>query len=370
MMSPLLRNLLVGARLLSLGAMLAPTLFQPAVAQGGGSTPAAVNVQQLPGWTPVAESLLKKITDSGQKIGYPGGTAGLSVDRLTGDLTLVVPDQGLWRSSDGGKTFARVDGGKIGGRCETGSALQADPAGKRLACFMLDGASGITLDDSKSWSNFAQHGRGWDFGTVDWSVPSPQMMLAVHHESGQELYTSADVGKSWKLLGKDFTAVGIFNATTWVASKGSGILRSTDGGATWNRVSETTPTGRVLRVLNGVGTWITPEGLLVSKDLGATWQRQGSIQEAAWGPFFGKDENQITVAGRRGQETGIWRTDDGGKIWRIRAPFPAFAPNEKPDWTPSKQWAAGWFTSFGWDWKRGQLYASHMGHPALVVELK
>ena len=54
--------------------------------------------------------------------------------------------QGIWKSADQGKTFARADAGEIGGRCETSYALQFDPAGKRLACFMLDGKCAMTAD--------------------------------------------------------------------------------------------------------------------------------------------------------------------------------------------------------------------------------
>ena len=83
-------------------------------------------------WTPISASVLEKV-----KPGYPGKTAGVTVDPATGDVYMVIPDQGLWQSSDHGETFARVDDKKIGGRCETGYALQIDPAGKRLVCFMI-----------------------------------------------------------------------------------------------------------------------------------------------------------------------------------------------------------------------------------------
>jgi photosystem II stability/assembly factor-like uncharacterized protein len=324
--------------------------------------------QLRPRWASVSDGVLQQLTEEGKKIGYPGGTAGVSVDRVTGDINIVVPDQGIWRRPYPSKTFARVDGGNIGGRCETGYALNADSAGKRLACFMLDGTSGITLDNGKTWSVFAQHGRGWDFGVVDWSQKAPQDILAIHHESGQELHRSADGGKSWQLLGKDFTAIGIFDSHAYVASKGDGIVRSVDGGATWTKVSDRTPTGRTLYVLKGVGYWLTPEGLLVSRDKGATWQQQGSPMEAAWGPFFGRDEKEIAVVGRRSNETGIWQTEDAGKTWKLAAPFPVFGSNVRPDWTPSKQWAAGWFYNFGWDWKSQAFYASRMGNPTFTFK--
>ena len=54
------------------------------------------------------------------KPGYGGPTAGVTVDRASGDVFFVVSDLGLWRSSDHGATFARCDEKNIGGRCETG----------------------------------------------------------------------------------------------------------------------------------------------------------------------------------------------------------------------------------------------------------
>ena len=110
---------------------------------------------------------------------------------------------------------------------------------------------------------------------------------------------------------------------------------------------------------------VSKEGLLVSKNKGATWQVQGSPVEAAWGPYFGKNERQIAVIGRMGNEAGFWRTDDAGKSWNLAAPFPKLDRDIRPDWTPSKQWAAGWFYNFGWDPIHNKFYASRMGHPGL-----
>ncbi len=55
----------------------------------------------------------------------------MTVDRSSGDVYIVVTGkeifkergQGIWKSTDQGATFARVDGNVIGGRCETGYAL-------------------------------------------------------------------------------------------------------------------------------------------------------------------------------------------------------------------------------------------------------
>ncbi len=353
--------------LIALSADYVPCALEAAFATSGAEAPKG-------DWVPISDGLLKKLDAEGKKPSWPGGTAGVSVDRLAGRIHVIVPDQGVWESADKGATLSRIDGGSVGGRCETGFALNADPAGKRLACFMLDGSSALTPDGGKTWKVFQPQGRGWDFGVADWSQPDPKHLLAVHHESGEELYHSADAGKSWRLLGKGFTAVGIFDANAFVASRGDGILRSVDGGTTWTKVSDSAPTGRVLCVFKGAGYWVTKEGLLVSKDKGLTWRLQGSPIEAAWGPYFGKDERQIVVVGKIGKEMGFWQTGDGGKMWRWRAPFPNFAPGNAPnnapsappDWTPSKQWGAGWFFNFGWNPISDTLYASRMGHPTYV----
>src|SRR5262245_28224990 len=78
------------------------------------------------------------------------GTGGVAVDRTNGHAYIVVTGkeifkergQGIWKSTDAGVTFSRVDGDIVAGRCETGYGLCLDPnnAG-RLYCFMLDGPS-------------------------------------------------------------------------------------------------------------------------------------------------------------------------------------------------------------------------------------
>ncbi len=316
-------------------------------------------------WVSVSDAVLKSLSDAGKKIGYPGGTAGVCVDRTTGAVYMIVPDQGVWKSTDRGATFARADGGALGGRCETGFTLNPDPGGKRLAAFMLDGKACLMSDSGKTWKSLQQEGRGWDYGTADWSSANPQTLLAVHHESGADLHVSKDAGATWKTLDKDYTAIGIFDDHTFVASKGTGILRSTDSGSTWTTVSDVTPTGRIVCVLDGVGYWISKNGLLVSHDKGLTWSTQGAAIEAAWGPFFGKNTRQIVVVGRVDKVPGFYRSDNSGKTWSLAAPFPMFEKESIPDWTPGKPWAAGWFCCFGWDPIGNIFYASRMGHPTL-----
>src|SRR5947209_3988783 len=213
-------------------------------------------------WISISDDVIAKLGREGKKIGWPGLTGGVGVDRTTGDVHMMVCDNGLWKSSDQGKTFERVDGGAIGGRCETGFAMDIDPSGNRVACFPVYGPAAVSLDAGKAWhKSAAQH---VDCIAVAW----PDLaMLSIKHESGGELIANPDGGKTWNSLGKGYHAVGLFDAKTFVACKtGGGILRSTDGGASWASASELTPTGKAMRVFDGVGYWIGDKGVLTSRD--------------------------------------------------------------------------------------------------------
>ncbi len=319
---------------------------------GLSQTKSAPADEEAARWVDISANVIQSLESEGKKIGYPGKTAGIAVDRITGDVFMVVPDQGIWRSSDHGSSFTRVDGGKIGGRCETGFALNFDPLGKRLACFMLDGASGYTLDGGKTWHSMQPNQRGWDCGSVDWSAQKPANIFALRHECGGEIYTSSEMGASWSLKGKAFASVGIFDALTFVATreKEEGIFRSTDGGESWTNVSERRPAGRDIRILKGVAYWTSDEGILVSKDHGATWAVQGDVVECSFGPYFGKDEMHIVVVGKK----GFFQTSDGGRQWKQAAPLP-------PQYSVAMP---GWFLNFGWDPHANIFYASRMGKPA------
>jgi len=311
-------------------------------------------------WVSISDGVLAKLTEQGVKPAWPGATTGVVVDRATGDVSMIVCGQGVWRSSDKGATFARVDSGTVGGRCETGYTLQADPNGKRLACFMLDGKSGRTLDGGKTWTPVKNVARGYDWAAVDWSQESAATVFARVHEHHDLGVLSRDGGKTWKELGNGFGPVGLFGGKVLVASKGkwpkwAGIFRSTDGGQSWQPVSDATPIG-VLTVLKGTGYWLTDRGLLKSTDEGKTWQAVGEPLGAAWGPYFGKDEKHFVVVNKQ----GFQETADGGQTWQRIAPYP---PSVKGEFN-----MRGWFLNFAWDPIGRVCYVARMGQPTCKCE--
>ena len=309
-------------------------------------------------WNNISEK-----TTAPLKLEWPGLTAGVAVDRVDGAVYMVLSGQGIWKSSDQGASFTQVDGKVIGGRCETGYALQMDPKGGRLFCFMLDGPSGCTLDGGRTWSGLTQVGRGWDYAAVDWSVEKPRVIYGLEHESGGKVWLSTDAGRTWARMGEAPTVgnaapfgMGVFDPKTLVRWRGrEGIERSSDTGATWTKVSDEVPVSHVMGVFQDTGYWLSEKGLLVSRDRGASWTVQGAPVTAAWGPYFGKDARQLVVVGK----DGIRESSDGGGSWRVVAALP-----------PGFQDLAipGWFLNFGFDPGKNAFYASRMGKPTYLYQ--
>ncbi len=295
-------------------------------------------------WVNISDSVTSQV-----KPGYAGPTAGVTVDPVSGNVYMVVNDQGLWRSQDHGATFARCDGKAIGGRCETGWGLQMAPGGKRLACFMIYGDSAATADGGQTWTKFkTSH---LDFGSVDWS-DTGKRYLAIRHESGGLLTTTEDGGAAWTDLQKGFAACVVLDHMTFVATKAKepGIFRSVDAGVTWTQVSTETPTAGVPGIFNGVVYWPTGKNLLVSHDKGVTWTT-GAAVDATLGPYFAGADHFVVVG-----KSGFSETNDGGQTWRAAAPLP-------PGFNVNRVGAC-----YTWDPKADIFYASAMTKPTFKFE--
>ena len=100
-----------------------------------------------------------------------------------------------------------------------------------------------------------------------------------------------------------------------------------------------------------------PRRSLVSKDQGATWQKQGSEISIWQGPFFGRTSDEMLVVGKE----DIQMSKDGGKSWKRVA---AVKPNEA-----GFHFTANWFGCYAWDPVNQILYASSMGNPVFKLTL-
>jgi hypothetical protein len=317
-------------------------------------------------WTDISSGLLARLTNSGAKPEWPGGCSGVVVNRTNGAVTIKIVSLGLWQSSDQGTNWQQLDEKTISGRDETGWATSVDQnAPNRIASFSLDGSAGWTTD-GLHWNRFTSLGRNWDFGSVDWSAAVPKTIIAAKHETNPagEVYATGDGGVTWNKLSiylnghrERISMVGALGANTFVYSNGDGIHRSTDGGTTWSKVSSANPQTRIPVSFRGAHYLGSTNGLLASRDAGASWQVQGSAVNIWQGPFFGSDENAMTIVGK----DGIFLTKDAGRTWQMLAGLKpkqsgfVFSPN--------------WFGCYAWDPVNNVLYASAMGNPVYKLVL-
>jgi len=124
----------------------------------------------------------------------------------------------------------------------------------------------------------------------------------------------------------------------------------------WTMVSAVNPQTRIPVFFAGAHYLGSTNGLLVSKDLGASWQQQGMTVDIWQGPLFGRDEKHMLVVGKN----GVFTTSDAGRAWKQVA---GLKPKEGGFvFTPS------WFGCYAWDPVNNILYASSMGNP--VYQLK
>jgi photosystem II stability/assembly factor-like uncharacterized protein len=302
-------------------------------------------------WVTISDPILAELEKDHPKSKdkFTTMTAGIAVDRTSGDVYLMANNIGICKSTDQGKNFTLMSGKSVTGRFETGWGLNIDPAGGRLMCFTIYGSAGYSGDGGKTWQT-SKTGH-LDYGAVDWS-DTGKALLAIGHESGGKLLFSLDAGKEWKTLGKGYSAAGLFDAKTLLSfAKDQGLVRSTDGGTNWTKVSNEKLSAPVMVEFKGTGYWLGEKGLLVSKDEGATWTVTAPLPKGAClGPMIGADETRMVV----GCLDGLYESKDAGKTWALAAPL---APEIKVQ--KYGQWA-----NYAWDPIHNIFYASQMMKPA------
>jgi hypothetical protein len=344
---------------------------------GVAVTVACVSAQVSPpttvvpaGWTQLTTA--SWVAGLGNQVDSYGGISSVRVNRLTGDLYIFASSYGVWKSSNQGSTYTRLDPTLVGGRCEnSGGSFQIDQNNPvRMAVFSLDFSdvspslnAGMTADGT-NWTKINASpaaGRGFDFGSVDWATASPKVMLASAHESGGQIVLSTDAGISWTSLSVGYgsnpnsgsiSVCGVMDATTLIYGSGSGIQRNTNlGSGAWTQVSTQNSTIRVPVWFNNKH-YLGNTNLLVSADKGATWTVQGAAlpggDKMYCGPWFGADENTMVVAG----VNNIYKTTNGGTAWTTLTA----TPNNQDFYSLNPNW----FGSEVWDPINNVLYATAM----------
>jgi photosystem II stability/assembly factor-like uncharacterized protein len=148
---------------------------------------------------------------------------------------------GLIRSTDGGRTWRRA-----ARRPAWVSTIAVDPLGSGTLYTNFDGGLLRSTDGGSSWKWSFFHGLGALMGVLAIDPTNPQTLFASIGDASKEtlprrLAMSVDGGRHWRFLkaGTQFiqaTALAVDprdSNTMYVGTRFQGVLRTTDGGATW-----------------------------------------------------------------------------------------------------------------------------------------
>ena len=188
---------------------------------------------------------------------------------------------GVMRTTDGGRTWHPL----AAQRNFDAMALAVTPDAGQI---FLAGHNifQVSRDGGATWAPVAHDLPGTDIHGFAMSRSAPQRLYAF--VVGHGLFTSANGGRSWKMLTDRLPGdvMGVAATPTpsvlYAASMRAGVLKSTDGGRTWALVTNNLP---------------SPAVLVLAGDPGS---------------------GDVVYAGTAG---GLFKTTDGGTAWR-RLPFP------------------------------------------------
>lgn len=254
--------------------------------------------------------------------------------------------QGVWRSEDEGETFTRARAGMF---MEADvRALALHPQRPQTLYAGTNAGLYRTEDGGTHWQRIEgpfDPGQGWPGGVAIWSLlisPHDPNTLFVG-TCPPAVYRSKDGGTSWQKLNIPITAecppLGYSRVTCiiadpteantlWVGVEIDGAWRSTDGGDSWQRVSEGLSSEDIhaLAVVPGSSRRIlasTNNDLNLSMDEGLTWQPQNvktHFAHAYCRGLVGKPDDPLTLFlgngnGPPGSTGALQISHDGGQTW-------------------------------------------------------
>ncbi|MHB8418223.1 MAG: WD40/YVTN/BNR-like repeat-containing protein [Myxococcales bacterium] len=261
-----------------------------------------------------------KSTDAGeswQRMGLPHSEhiARIAVDPKNGDTVYACvpgrlwsdsPDRGLYRTTDGGKSWRLVLKGQN----------------------LSTGCSGLAMDPANPKVLFAGL---WDFRRKGWTFRSggdgPEA------PSGSGLYRSDDGGESWTALtaglpakpwGRVEVAVAPSNPRivyALIEDPASALYRSSDGGATWQKRDQSQMmVWRPFYFARLVVDPTNPErlfkpdlNLIASDDGGKSFASASGGSHGDWHDLWIDPTNPAHLIG--GDDGGLWLSQDGGNRW-------------------------------------------------------
>ena len=354
-------------------------------------------------WVKVSDNLTETVEDYDGTVPGARGIGGVAVDRHTGDVIMGLngPPYGLYRSSDAGETWTRIDGGNVEGGWIRSFSIRIDnDMPGRICAFRVTppgpAKSALTLDGGKTWQQIEKpweyQGFGdWRHGMVDWSQ-DPVHIIACNRirpaitlsTNGGEKFEKTP-GGSWGVVDwshlhnyirkydenklkrfktRNVQGYGVYKGYVLMGRYDTGIERVAIDAEEpeYEPVSDHVVCAYTPVVFQGKIYWGAEKGLIVSADSGKTWELLGSeLPNVNKGPFFGKDENNIVVATR----DGVYRTKNAGESWnKVCALFKvedAWRSDRGPLWL---------HTDYAWDHTRSLLYVAGLAGSAYKKEIE
>jgi len=234
----------------------------------------------------------------------------LSVSPTSPSNILLGTHFGLYRSSDGGKSWA------FEGLQNRDAMNLARPGGKTLwtaGHYVL----AKSTDGGKTWADVNPRG----LPTLDihgFAVDPRNNRTLYAAVAGQGLYRSTDNGVSFTSVSRDVGGAVMALVVTrlgeiFAGDMQKGLLASRNGGKTWRRVLEAQLMGLALNPRDPQRLLAAGPGVSLSTDGGRTWRKRLDIPEGA-GPVAWSPSNP-TIAYAVGFDRTFYRSSDSGQTW-------------------------------------------------------
>jgi photosystem II stability/assembly factor-like uncharacterized protein len=253
-----------------------------------------------------------------------------------GVLVLATSD-GLYRSADGGKTWAPTGPKNFDATSvvQAGSSIFAggvkgaapvSPVIRRGAGRVAPDGAGVfavSTDDGKTWKEL--HPRGLPSVSIQAMAADPADSKALYAllNTGK-LYRSTDDAASFELVSSKFGvapwALAIADGHPSLAGDLDGGPYASTNGKAWKRTPFKDSRGRsmvmeyAVQPTDATRVLMTSIGIVMSTDSGKTW-KTALKSTVMFGPVA-YAPTKPDVAYAVGFDRSVWRSDDGGKTWK------------------------------------------------------
>ncbi len=348
-----------------LAAVLMATLLSPIAAQGAETISPAQELMSKLQWRSIGPYIGGRVVaiagvPTDPDLFYMGGVQG-----------------GIWKSTNYGQNWTNISDGRLPRTATSIGALAVAPSNSKII-YAGTGEADIRqdFDTGSGIYKSADAGKTWKYAglsetrsttslAIDPRNPDVVYASSMGHvfkpNSERGIFKTIDGGKTWKkILFVDDKTGGVqvvmdpndpnvLYAAMWQAQRlpwtltsggpGSGLYKTSDGGARWRKISNNP--GFATGMLGKIGVAVSAKnsrivyamaqaadgGVFRSSDGGATWShvnREMKLRQRAFyytAIFADPTNTEIAYAP---QVDGVYKTKDGGKTWK------AFTPSRRP----------------------------------------